>query len=313
MKYYLGVDGGGTKTEFLLGDENGSILAKYTGGSCHYLQIGYEGITDLIAAGLHEICTESGVSRNRISGAFLGLAGYGDIASHAKAIEEAVAKSMKYIPFSLGNDCENALAGALGGRSGINIIAGTGSVGFGRDDSGRTCRCGGWHYALGGDEGSAYWIGWSLLKEFSRQRDGRSPETELRNTIKNHLNVDSDDEVVNRVAVEWNLDREKIAALSPLCTELAGNGDPAAVKIMKDCARELADYAEAIYRKLDFTGETPVSGTGGVFSSGKVLTDELDRLLRKKGMYYTAPAADPATGALILAGKGNITVSFPDR
>lgn len=301
MKYYLGVDGGGTKTRFILCDEDQNLISEYKGGSCHYLQIGFDGISRLISEGLNSVCNIASVSPSEITGAFLGLAGYGDIASDAALIEAAVSSAMQSVPFRIGNDCENALAGALEGRPGINIIAGTGAVGFGRDDSGKTYRCGGWHYALGGDEGSAYWIGWSMLKEFARQSDGRSPKTALHSAIKEYLGITRDDEAVTRVAIEWNLDRGKIAAISPLCSRLCESGDLAATAIMKDCARELADYAESIYRNLKFNEKTPVSGTGGVFSSGKILTDELDRLLRESGMYFTPAAKDPAMGAVVLA------------
>lgn len=311
MDFYLGVDGGGTKTKFAICDSNGKIRGEYTSGSCHYLQVGFDGVTKLMNDGLNKVSLAAGLNPGEIKHAFLGLAGYGDIASHALKIEKAVSKSLGSLTFNLGNDCENALAGALCGNPGINVIAGTGSVGYGRDAYGNSYRCGGWHYALGGDEGSAYWLGWTLLKTFSRQSDGRNPKTDLHEAVKDFLQVKTDDEVVNKVAVEWLLDRGKIAALSPLCGELCEKGDPAAIQIIKNCAWELADYAKAICSHLKFNDNISVSGTGGVFSIGKTLTDEFDALLKQKGMHYVPAAHEPVLGAVLLAAKNDgVTLTF---
>lgn len=320
-KYYLGVDGGGTKTKFLLCRDN-QIIGEYTSGCCHYLQIGYEGLEKLLRDGTRKVCQQvredpdadaSEFYPSDIDRAFFGLAGYRDVTDDDPKIEEAVKLAVDTFatvlkpdgfPYRLGNDCENALAGALAGKPGINIIAGTGSVGCGKDQFGGYYRCGGWNYALGGDEGSGYWIALNLLHEFQRQSDGRDEKTALYEIVASTLNLKTDDELTARIVEDWKLDRTRVASLSPLVSQLASSGDPYAKSILENAAKELADYAIAIKKKLNFKnleGTIPVSGTGGVFKAGPILTNELDRILHENGMYYTQPISTPDIGSVLLA------------
>lgn len=325
MKYYLGVDGGGTKTKFTLcrcdkhsATPYGEIVGEYISTCCHYLQIGFDGLERLMTDGIQKTCEQARSNPNAgasdfqpadISCAFFGLAGYGDIASDDPKIKNAIQRALgsltyessKAIPFGIGNDGENALAGALGGKPGINIIAGTGSVGCGRDHQGNHARCGGWNYALGGDEGSAFWIARNLLHEFQRQSDGRDEKTLLHKTLTDTLQLPSDDALTTRVVQEWGLDRTRIAKLSPIAATLVAAGDPYAKAIIRAAAAELADYAIALKKQLHFEGDVPVSGTGGVFHIGSLLTDEFDRIIKEHGMHYVKPLYEPDIGAVLLA------------
>ena len=301
MKYYLGIDGGGTKTKFVIGSADGAIMGEYTGSPCHYMQCGFDGLERLIHEGVGLACSDAGIKTSDIAFAFAGCAGIGDIASDQPAINTALKSAFGDIPYAAGNDSENALAGALDGRPGINIIAGTGSIGSGRNESGTFMRCGGWHYALGGDEGSGYWIGWNLLKEYARQSDGRDEKTLLYNAINHELDLKSDDEMVTRVVTEWNINRTKIASLAPLCGSLAYEGDPHAICILNGCAKELSDLAIVLYRKLGFSSEVPVSGTGGIFKIGPAVIDSFSRILSQHNMKYVDPKYPPDKGALLLA------------
>ena len=322
VKYYLGVDGGGTKTKFSL-CRNNTLIGEYTSSCCHYLQIGFDGLEKLLRDGIRKVCQQvretpeanaAELYPTDIDGAFFGLAGYCDVAADDPKIEEAVKLAVDTFatvlkpdgfPYRLGNDCENALSGALAGNPGINIIAGTGSVGCGMDGRGGYARVGGWNYALGGDEGSAYWIAWNLLHEFQRQSDGRDEKTSLYSAVVNAMSLDTDDMLVTRVVEEWGLDRTKIATLSPLVSNLAASGEPHAKAILQRAARELADYAIAIKNRLHFecTDGIPVSGTGGVFSIGSAFTDEFDRILQENGMQFVQPHYTPDIGAVLLAMK----------
>ena len=176
-RYYIGVDGGGTKTKFLLCGEDGSVLGTHVTGTSHYLQCGYEGAAGVILDGLHEVVKKANgnagadadcpIALTDISRVFIGCAGYGDVQADTARLDQ-VLKTVMPVPFDAGNDCENAHAGALAGKPGINLIAGTGSMGYGVNARGESARCGGWHHALGSDEGGGYWIGWRLIKEFMR-------------------------------------------------------------------------------------------------------------------------------------------------
>ena len=128
MMYYLGIDGGGTKTKFSLCDEKGVLKTSIEETTCHYLQVGFDGVTKIINQGLDNVCKANGIKREDIAYAFAGMPGYGDAQRDMAPIKEAVKKAMQTIPFSIGNDGENALAGALCCKDGINIVAGTGSI-----------------------------------------------------------------------------------------------------------------------------------------------------------------------------------------
>ncbi|MGN0702904.1 MAG: N-acetylglucosamine kinase [Lentihominibacter sp.] len=306
MKYYLGIDGGGTKTKFTLCDESLNKVSEYTGPGCHYLQVGFDGLQEVISSGLRKV-TAGGrhIETKDIAFAFAGCAGYGDVAADAPLIGDAIKKGLGGIPSRVGNDCENALAGALGDTPGINIIAGTGSVGCGRNSRGDFARCGGWHHVMGGDEGSGYWISWSLLKEFQRQSDGRDARTLLYEEVRRALELNTDDEIVTRVVGQWNLDRTKIASLAPLALELCNAGDPHGKAILKEAAVQLADFAFALYDRLGFDRSeiVPCSGTGGVFRMGSPVTEPFSELLASKGMEYKEPMSEPDMGAVMLAMK----------
>lgn len=301
MKTYLGVDGGGTKTKFVLCDETGRILAENTQPTCHYLQRGLDSVTQVLRDGLSALCADSGTAPEDIAHAFVGCAGYDDVEEDKVPIEKAVAKGLPGTPHMVGNDSENAMAGALGGACGINLIAGTGSIGCGRNEAGAFLRCGGWHHGLLGDEGSGYWISIHLLWEFTRQSDGRTEQTPLYDAVRQALSLQSDGEVIKRVVEQWGMDRTKIAALSPLAGTLYAAGDPCAAAILEEGAEELASIASALYRKLGFTGTVPVSYTGGVFKMGAPILNPLERHLSNNHMRLTAPLLPPDRGALILA------------
>lgn len=301
MKAFVGIDGGGTKTKLILCDANGQILSENIQPTCHYLQGGLDRLSKVLKEGLSAVCQESGISPEDIVFAFVGCPGFGDTVSMTPAILAAVDEALSPIPHGVGNDCENALAGALAGQPGINLIAGTGSMGCGRNAGGRVLRCGGWHHALGSDEGSGYWISIQMLREFTRQSDGRDPKTPLYDVIKKALNISIDGDVITRVADEWQMDRTKIAALCPLIGELYDHGDPYAAKILGKAADELYAMASALYRQLDFSGVVPVSATGGVFRLRERLCGPLREKLACGQMRLVSPQLPPDRGALILA------------
>lgn len=301
MKCYLGIDGGGTKTKFILCDSRGNVLAEDTRSTSHYLQTGLPGLTRVLSEGLAEVLNRSGAQPEQVASAFVGLSGYGDVASDDPDIRGAVSRALGDIPHGIGNDSENALAGALAGACGINLICGTGSIACGRNPAGAVMRCGGWHHVIGSDEGSGYWMGVELLHAFTRQSDGRDPKTYLYDLIRSTLSLKEDDDVITRVIEDWGADRTKIAALSRLMGRLYDRGDPNAGRILDRAAAELADMAAALYRRLGFSGDVPVSYSGGVFNIGRPILEPLAMQLAALGMTLCAPKLPPDLGAVVLA------------
>ena len=315
MKYYMGIDGGGTKTKFVLADETGEIKASCTGGACFYLQVGFDALTELMREGAEEVIRiyneeaagdEAPITKDDIACVCAGLAGYDDVAADNIYIEKAVKKGLGDMPLLLVNDCVIALAGALEGAEGICMIAGTGSIAYGYSKESGTMRCGGCPHVLGGDEGSGYWLGCALLREFRRQSDGRDERTLLYSRVRDVLGLKTDDEMVTRVAEDWGFDRTKIASLAPVVSELCDEGDPFAKNIVGQAAKELSDLAVALYGRLGFSEkdekqQIPVSGAGSIFKMGSKLKGPLTEILEAHGMTWREPTGTPEEGAVLLA------------
>jgi len=303
MRYLLGIDGGGTKTRFLLAAQDGQLAAAYTGPTCHYLQCGCGGGTQVLREGIDACLRGAGAEPGQILAAFAACAGYGDVAADNPRIERAVALAAGGIPTAVGNDCENALAGALGEGAGIHLIAGTGSIGCARDEAGRFARCGGWHQLLGSDEGSGYWLALELLHEFTRQSDGRSARTALYGRVRSSLSLGEDSELITRVVEQWGMDRTRVASLSVLAGELAAEKDPFALALADRAAEELSQLALALDRRLALRHPAVCTYSGGVFRMGERLLAPLRGRLAAAGIALTRPLLQPDAGAVLLAAR----------
>ena len=93
-------------------------------------------------------------------------------------------------------------AGSLLCNPGINIVAGTGSIAFGKNAKGETARCGGWSEWFS-DEGSGYWLGMKCVQMFSRQSDGRDERGPLYNIFKNQLKLTADEDIIDLFEKEY--------------------------------------------------------------------------------------------------------------
>ena len=97
MNYYLGIDGGGTKTKFIICDAFGRVQAQSIQPTCHYLQCGLDGVTKVMQDGLCDCLSSSTIKVEQIAAAFIACAGYRDIEKDSPAIEKAVKKAYPQI------------------------------------------------------------------------------------------------------------------------------------------------------------------------------------------------------------------------
>jgi N-acetylglucosamine kinase-like BadF-type ATPase len=214
--------------------------------------------------------------------------------------EPALRELVKADRYIVTHDASIALTGALAGEPGIIVIAGTGSMAFGRNRSGRSTRAGGWGYAFG-DEGGAFDLVRQGLRAALRHEEGWGPPTTLRELLLAASDARDANELMHRFYTpQWP--RERIAALAPLVDEAAASGDIVAQEILKGAAQALATIAGVVRGRLFEQRETAfVSYTGGVFRSRAVL--ERFRMLveLEDGNQVQAPRYGPAAGALIEA------------
>ena len=167
MAYYLGIDGGGSKTTCVVGDES-SILATVTVGASNITRVGEAGAREVLHQAIREACRAAGINPQQVLRACIGAAGAGrpEIAGTVrKMVAEIISGEIEVV-----GDMEIALTAAFGEGPGVIVIAGTGSIAFGRDAQGRTARAGGWGFAIS-DEGSAHWIGRAAVRAVLRAAD----------------------------------------------------------------------------------------------------------------------------------------------
>lgn len=300
--YYIGIDGGGTKTSFTIVNKDGVKLGQYTTGTTHYEQIGFEGVENVLKEGVNELLSSCDVDIKDVEAVFLGLPGYGEVKSVKLKLDEIALKLFEGKKFKVGNDVEVGLCGSLAGEDGINIVSGTGSIALGKDSKGNFVRCGGWGDYIG-DEGSAHWIGKKTLEVFSKEADKRIERGDLYNNIRETLNLNDDFDIIDYVLNNLNKDRTKIAEFSSVCFESAKAGDKNAIKIFEDAAYELGLLVKMIINELDFDDEILVSYSGGVFKSEEIILEPLKEELKQYNVKLIKPMLDPGEGACLLAYK----------
>ncbi len=302
---FLGVDGGGTKTEFCLIDRQGRVASAFTTSGCSYLSVGFVELGHILEAGVNRVCSEAGVSVDAIDYAFFGLPCYGESSSDLVRLDESPSCVLPRRRYRCDNDMVCGWAGSLGAVDGINVVAGTGSMTYG-EYAGRKARCGGWG-ELFGDEGSAYWIAIQGLACVSKMSDGRLEKGKLYDGFHHRLQLSSDLDLVDLVLSQWRGDRAKIASLSHVVMEVAESGGGHALDIIRCATRELALLVGATRRMLAAPEEVSVavSYSGGMFDSGPLFLRAFQRALADVHGTYSLrqPLFAPALGAALYAAK----------
>lgn len=299
--YYLGIDGGGTKTKYLLVDNNLKTVAEIEGSTTHVHQVGIEGIKTQITENLLKICKKANISITDIGYVFAGIAGYGESIDDMEKIDKAFKDIMK-VPYLIDNDAVNGWAGGTACKPGINVVAGTGSIAYGRNSEGKLARCGGFGPGIG-DDGSAYWIALKTINEYTKQKDGRKEKTVLVDILEKEYKLTYKYEIVEVVFNKLKFNRTELAKFSTICFLSAEAGCPACKKIFKDASEAIFEHIKAIAKELNFTDEFVVSYTGGVFKSGNHVLKPLKEMIKESGLkcYLQEPALDPWKGAALLA------------
>ncbi|MEG2110014.1 MAG: BadF/BadG/BcrA/BcrD ATPase family protein [Clostridium sp.] len=295
--YYLGIDGGGTKTQFTITDEKLNVIGTLNKGTSHFKQIGLLGVRDVLKTGFLDILKKCNIKEEKLAGVGIGIAGYGNVKEHREALEDIVYDVFKGFNVTLKNDVEIAHAGALEGEDGIVIVAGTGSIAFSK--IGETYkRCGGWGYTIG-DEGSAYYIGKKIIEIFSKEADGRKEKTQIFDMLKRYIDITSDYDLIKYINEEIKCDRLKIAELSMICFEAAKEGDNEAINIFSSAASELSEMINLLVKDYD-NRSVHVSYLGGVFKSGEYILKPLKKNL-KDNVVIIKPKYTADIGAIILS------------
>ncbi len=292
-RYYLGIDGGGTKTHFVILNQNAEIVQESVHGPTSIDTVSFEISFQTISEAF-----ESFRFTKKITGIYAcigGIASVSDQETYENGLRQIpVFSKCKYI--EVQSDVYGALASGNGSLQGMALILGTGSVCFGINNA-KTWRCGGYHFKEG-DAGSAFDVGFHALKYYARVLDGRFPPSSFSDAIKNHLNIDSFSELVNYFN---NLNRTNVAKIAPLVTGF-GRVNQHAYKILLEAAEEVRLLVEGVYRNLDFEITTLVV-IGGIGTADTMYKEVFASSIRRISSQISIiqPLYTPAHACALLA------------
>jgi len=296
--HVLGIDAGGTKTVCFLADEQGTIVSEGRGSGANLQSSGELAVEKV----LHEVM-ETAIGDRAItpSAICLGIAGVDR--ENDERIVRAIMRRIGYkARILVVNDALIALVAGAQDSPGIVVIAGTGSIVYGRNTNFDAARAGGWGHIIG-DEGSGYWIGREALAAIMRAADGRGPATQLAEDMLAHFGI-ADTSGLPPIVYDRELPRVSVAALGPIVQRASQRGDAVASRILERAADELVLAAGSVAAKLEMRGDVfPFILAGGVFRVVPWLAEELSRrLLEVAPRCEVRPLQqEPAAGAVWLA------------
>ena len=302
MKYFLGFDGGGTKTKCVLASEDLKVLAENTGGPSNFLIIGSETVAETIVKLTFNCIAQSGISLSEIRGAVIGTTGAGR-ESDAVKLKEAVLQKFKeeekeFTDFEIVSDATIALEGAFGGNPGSILIAGTGSIMYGKDSKGNFLRVGGFGKFIG-DEGGGNSLGRKGLIAIAKEFDGRGEKTLLSKIAKENFGISDGPTLIKKVYS----DKFPMSEFAPFVIDAASKGDEIAKRIIEEESEELILHIKAMQKKMDVSPlqlvliGSPVTKPGYYSEILKTKIARLTNVVLQQSQY------PPEIGAIILAKK----------
>ena len=298
-RFFLGLDGGQSHTTILIGDEKGQVLGAGLGGPTNYggAKNTISKTEASIEEALRKALNESGLGRKTcFTAACCGMSG--DI----EGAHTLVSRCIDAEHLEVFTDAHIALWGATESLPGIVVIAGTGSIAWGENDTGKTARAGGWGYAFG-DEGGAFDIVRQAMRAALKAEEGWGPETTLKDLLLQNSGSVTVNDLLHRFYAE-QLPRDSIASLSLLVDRAASEQDETAITILSRAGLELAQLAQNVRKQL-FAPDKRVTicFSGGVFCAYQVMDTfriQLTKITNEPNVVI-APRRSPAHGALTRA------------
>ena len=301
IEYVLGIDGGGTKTKFILATSYGHIIAETELGGSSYQSYGFDTVIKTLLHGMNICADNAEINIDDITYVAAGMPCYGENKENDSRLLSMILDAFSSRHIYVTNDSEVAWAGSLVLQPGINLVSGTGSIAFGKDEKGNTARSGGW-IEFFSDEGSCYWLGRNTMELFSKQSDGREPKSKLYEIIKQEFNIKNDYEFIDIMTKQYIPYREKVAQLQLLLKKAALAGDKACIELYKKAAFELIKIAIGVRSQLAFIHSAiDLSYSGGLFKAGELILEPFKELAQNNGFVLKTPLMSPAEGAVLLA------------
>ena len=297
MRYFVGIDGGGTKTAVCVASiDDRTIRYTETAGSSWR-----EHGAGKVAQNIKEAVDSLTGGNDSVAGMAMGLPCHGESEEGDRALEKAIQEVFPDIPIYFTNDVEVGWAGSLALQPGINIVAGTGAIAFAKDIHGKTARSGGWSEFFG-DEGSCYWVGRKVMELFSKQSDGRLPRDELYTTVRSEFELKDDFSFIDLVHTRYLGSRKQVASLQFLAEKAALAGSSSARALYEEAVHELCLLVDSLRSRLDFSAPSwIVSYSGGLYKAKELVLKKFFHEIEKDGGVLAHPCFAPVDGAVLMA------------
>jgi glucosamine kinase len=293
----IGIDGGGSKTHAIVADESGSTLGEATGPGSAIIPGHADRSADVIATVVREALAAAKVEHATLRVLCVGVAGAGRD-TERQALWQTLAGMELASDVVVHSDFGIALDDAFGEGPGVLLIAGTGSVAFGRSPGGSMARCGGWGPVFG-DEGSGAWIGRKALSIVTAASDGRESATALTGAVLTAAEVNEVSELIPWAA---NSPPAKLATLAPVVFAVADGGDLRANALVSLAVEELMLHIRSLAQQLfgDERAAVQVALAGGLLRTRTTLRKRLEHRLRAAvpGAQIHSGEVIPARGAV---------------
>ena len=275
MRYVLGFDGGGTKTECVLMDETQKILARSRSGPSNPIRVGFDAVLKALTDGAKLALTQARVPPESVAAICAGLAGTGRLEAGVQ-IRAVLAVAFPGTAIKICTDLELALAAMPDGPA-IVLIAGTGSAAIGRSPEGDILRAGGFGPLLG-DEGGAYDIGRRAIVAALREHERGGADSALGKQILRHLGAAGWVGVQERARA--NAD-DLFPRVFPVVAAAADTGDESARAALRDAIKELAGLVKDLAKRLGLQeARFHLAKVGGMIGRSKFFDAQLDDSLR---------------------------------
>ena len=301
MAYALGFDGGGTKTDCVLLDAKSAVVGEGHGGPANPLRSGYDGAFTSLREAAAAAMAAGKIRPADITRVCAGLAGAGR-SSVVRRMMTFLSQEFPLSQAQVVTDYEIALEAAVGQGQGVILIAGTGSVAYGRNAEGETWRAGGYGPWVG-DEGSAFEIGRRAVSAVMRSRDGDAQVTAMTEMIPAALDCPDWDDLMLRAMKNPD---DVFPKLFPVVAAAASSQDTAAKEILFASAIGLGNLAMVVIRRLGMKGQKfPLVKCGGVFGHSRMLDSLLDSVLASGALRAKISRLEisPALGAARMAAR----------
>jgi glucosamine kinase len=275
--FVIGVDAGGSRTRVTVADSDGETIATSEREGAAVRPGEIERSASVIASAVRDALTTVHPSFGAPRALCAGVAGVGR-EGERRALAEALINESLADEVLVVTDAEIALADAFGDDPGIVLIAGTGSIAYGRGPAGAVERVGGWGPTIG-DEGGGLWIARRALSVVTAATDGREPETSLVGAILTAAEIDDVESLIPWAA---GASVAQIASLAPVVVASAEAGDLRANALLGLAAEELVLHVRTLARSLfeDERAAVQVALGGGLLEPGSALRRRVEHRLK---------------------------------